>query len=317
MANMQPAPMTLDFVTPVVAQDSTGNFTIDLSQVASAINRRFYRQGLNWAVGGFKFISPVTGSIKISKLPNTWSLANGWTKTFKSWQRQQREALEDGQQESVAAKFNDFKIHMDTVHVAAGFSSNLLPRDASFNTALPGEWQASQLVVPNFGGPGTNYEPLIMGVGDRHGGFGAPGSAFSLIELYQNSRSVPQSPDPAVPAPVLSSDNILNLMFDVGDNNTDVLENAITKNDDLPYDQNEYPGGPTNMPGLQTHDVAQVVSYGAPTDVGTQYCKGGSFPCGLIRVSYSPTGNSSALGILIDLVPGNQRGYMTESMMEM
>ena len=307
--------MTLDFVTTVVPQDTIGRFTIDLSQVASAVNRRFYRQGLNWAVAGFKLVSPVTANVKINKLPNTWSLANGWTKVFKAWQRQQRDAVGDGVQESVVAKFNDFKIHMDATHLTAGFGANLLPRDSLFNTVLPGEWEASQLVIPNFGAPGVNYEPYIMGVGDKISG---TGGARSLIDLYAASRSVPQSPDPDVPADVLGPDNLLNLMFDDGDNNTDVLENVVGKNNDLPYDQENYPGGPVNMPGLQVHDVATIVSYGAgPDDVGTQYIKGGNFPCGLVRVEFTPTGNASALGILIDLVPGTSRGYLTESMMEM
>ena len=42
MANMQPAPMTFYVPTPVVNAGLTGNFTIDLSQVASLVNRRKY-----------------------------------------------------------------------------------------------------------------------------------------------------------------------------------------------------------------------------------------------------------------------------------
>jgi hypothetical protein len=51
---IQPAEMTLLTATSTVNAGATGNFTIDLSQCASLMNRRFYRQGLNWAVAGFK-----------------------------------------------------------------------------------------------------------------------------------------------------------------------------------------------------------------------------------------------------------------------
>ena len=53
--NMEPAVQTLTF-TGIVAPKGGGNLShIDLSQVASLVNRRFYRQGINWAVAGFKF----------------------------------------------------------------------------------------------------------------------------------------------------------------------------------------------------------------------------------------------------------------------
>ena len=31
-------------------------------------------------------------------------------------------------------------------------------------------------------------------------------------------------------------------MFDVGDNNEDVLDNVVGKNEAMPYDQTDYPG---------------------------------------------------------------------------
>ena len=222
---IEPSVLTLQFVTPSVSPGNSGSSFIDLSQVAGIVNRRFYRQGINWAVSGFKLIVGAGfGSVQIQKLPNTWSMSNSWEKVFRAWNRQQREALEDGEQESVVARFNDFKIFADSDHLAAGFAGNLMPVTTGPgllpHTALPGEWEASQLVIPNFGAPGNNYEPYLTAVGAKVGG---AGGSFSLIQLYEDSRSVPHSPDPDVPAGVLSTDNILNLMFDVGDNNTEVM----------------------------------------------------------------------------------------------
>jgi hypothetical protein len=306
-SKIQPAVMTLAFALPSGAAQST----IDLSQVASIVNRRFYRQGINWAVAGFKVVSPsgVTGSMSIAQLPNTWVMSNAWEKTFRAWQRQQRESLEDGQQESVRAKFNDFKIYADSAHLIAGVASNLLPVDFAGDPYAPGEWDMSQIVIPNFGTPGNNYEPFITAVGDDVGG---AGGSISAVKAYANSRGVPQSPDPAVPGTVLSTANFLNLMFDVGDNNTDVLANVVGKNDDLPYIQYDYPGADVQAPTMQYHDSALI---SGTTIGGITQLKGGNFPCGLVRIASSLSGEDTLLQI--NLIPGNHRGYLCEPMTEM
>lgn len=309
-SKIEPAVMTMAYSLTIPAGIS--NFTIDLSQSASILNRRFYRQGLNWAVSGFKIrtVGAGLGTIGVAKLPNTWSMSNAWEKVFRAWDRQQREALEDGTQESVRARFNDFKIFADSTHLNAGFAGNLLPSDNDGNVAAPGEWEASQLVIPNFGAPGVNFEPFLTAVGPKVSG---AGGSYSLIQLYEDSRSVPFSPDPEVPGGLLSTDNILNLMFDVGDNNTDVMTNAIGKNNDLPYIQDDYPGGATQLPGLQIHDATDL---SGTTISGSSYLKGGNFPCGLVRVDAQSAEGFTAV-LLVDLVPGHHRGYMCEPMTEM
>ncbi len=317
MKKIEPSVQTLTFA--ITAQSSGKEFNyIDLSQCASILNRRFYRQGVNWAVSGFKILSGagVTGEISINKLPNTWVMSNAWEKGFRAWQRQQRDTLEDGTQESVKAKFNDFKIFMNSDHLGAGISRNLLPMSsatsaASVSTALPGEWEASQIVIPNYGTPGNNYEPFIMAVGDDVGG---AGGAFSLVKAYENSRSVPQSPDPVSPGGVLNAENIYRAMFDVGDNNEDVLENVVGKNDELPYDQLAYPGGDGQLPSLEMNDIEYITG---TTIGGTTRMKGGNFPCGLIEIATNSFTDQDVFLLQLNLVPGTHRGYLCEPMTEM
>jgi len=140
MKKIQPAVQRLAFTLPL-----SGTNYIDLSKVCSAINRRFYRQGLNWAVGAFRITGQGTmsGTTTVSKLPNTWAFANGWEKVFRAWQRQQDEALEDGTQESVKARYNDFKIYMDADMLTATTQTDaqaptsgqiLLPHDNDYNS---------------------------------------------------------------------------------------------------------------------------------------------------------------------------------------
>lgn len=123
---LEPAVQTLSFLVP------DGTSTIDLSQCASLVNRRFYRQGINWVVSGFrvfKDVATTTGSpgISIGRLPNTWVMGNAWERAFRHWQDLNKRAFEAG--ESLPGRFTDFKIFMDDVHHGAGSGANLLPID--------------------------------------------------------------------------------------------------------------------------------------------------------------------------------------------
>jgi hypothetical protein len=170
---------------------NTDQFYVDLSQCASLLNRRFYRQGINWAVAGIKILTNGQGSLTISKLPNTWVMSNAWTKGFKHWQKMNNQAL--AETESIRPKFLDFKIYADDVHHQSGFANNLLPVSLS-GVATPGEWIASKFVVPNTAGAVAavnNFE--VVATGQNYGPAGASGlNAVSLIEGYAASRALPQ-----------------------------------------------------------------------------------------------------------------------------
>ena len=307
------------FNTPAVDAGLTGTTFIDLSQCVSIINRRFYRQGLNWAVAGMKILSGKDASITISKLPETWVASNAWEKGFRAWQKQQDEALEESGGESMKARFNDFKVFADVDHVTAGFATNLLPRVVLGGTTVEfdnGTWEPSQIVLPNVNpdGTGSDVEPaerFLHMVGANV--FGA--LSRGIIEGYADSRAYPQSPDPVGPA-VGDADNWMARMFDVGNDMEEVLENATLRNDTLPYDQDEYPNGEGNAPALQLHDFETIT---ATTIGGQTRVKGGMFPCGLIRIDHTNTSttNNVNLAIVIDLVPGTHRGYLATPMTEM
>ena len=103
-------------------------------------------------------------------------------------------------------------------------------------------------------------------------------------------------------------------MQDVGDNQSEVVVNAVDKNDNLPYNV-AYPGAPGNGGTSITHDVTFLTG---TTVGGTTHIRGGEFPCGLMRFDVS---NRDAIAknitIQIDLIPGPHRGYLAESMTEM
>lgn len=319
-SKIEPAQLTMLFNTTGVDVGSTDHFYIDLSQCASIVNRRFYRQGLNWVVAGMKILSGKDGAVSISAIPNTWIASNAWEKAFRSWTKQQNEALEISGGQSMKAKFNDFKVYADVEHVTKTFSNNLIPRVINSPTTTleydTGTWEASQIVLPNVNpdGTGSDVEPaerfLHMVGTNVHGAM-----SRGILEGYADSRAYPTQPDPVGPD-VGDSDNWMARMFDVGNDMEEVLDNATLRNDTLPYDQDEYPNGEGNAPFMVLHDFVTITG---TTIGGMAHVKGGNFPCGLIRIDHtnSSTTNNVDLSILIDLVPGPHRGYLAVPMQDM
>jgi len=329
---IQPASMTLTFATPDTAG---GRYYIDLSQCASLVNRRFYRQGINWAVAGIKVSSLKAGTFSVGKLPNTWIMSNSWEKSFRAWTKMNNEALAETQ--SVRPKFLDFKIYADDQHHQQGFAANLLPVTFSAGTSTPGEWSPSKISVPLVSpagafNPGDTIERELIAVGASYPG-NSPVTGFnavSLIEGYAASRGLPNIADPNTPsdAPDIGGgtpENWMQAIFNEGtDQASDVLEDMITENTIAPYPfENDgtnldtmYPGGANQLQGLEWHDFVTLYESNVTNGIGTQRVKGGNFPCGLIAFDWTPDSAANVI-LQIDLVPGNHRGYLCEPMTDM
>ena len=334
MSKIEPSVQTLYIGTQTIGVADTAY--LDLSQVASLLNRRFYRQGINWAVAGFKVLSQSTfaGSVSISKLPNTWVMANAWEKSMRTWMKMNNQAL--AETESVRPRFLDFKIYADAGHHSAGYAQNLLPISQSAIAPTLGEWESSKASIPLVSpagvfNPGETVEREFIATGASYPGVSAATGfdALSLIEGYAASRGLPQQLDPNTPtdAPDIGGgtpENWMGAIFNEGTNQiSDVLEDMITENNQAPYPfegmdaltvDTQYPGGANQLSGMQIH-TAQYIS--GTTVGGTTRLKGGNFPCGLIRFDFANQGTPSALIIEIDLIPGNHRGYLCEPMTEM
>ena len=303
---IEPAVQTLEFTIPV----STAARYLDLSAAASVVNRRFYRQGLNWAVAGFTVIAaPSTaGTITMSRLPNTWVVGNAWEKGFRAWQRQQDEALAEGDQQSVKGRYNDFKIFADDDHSGTASPHFLLPVDLSGATfSAPTEWLHSEVAIPNSPAPGVTTEYKLHMVG----GDSATRDVKSLIKAYADSRATPQSPDPATPG--TASTGLYTSMFDVGNNDSEVVANAEFRNDALPYNQNNYPGSAGNGGTLEL--MNRIFLNPGSTIPGKYSLAGSNIPCGLVKIDAGNVDNSFTL--LVHMVPGTHRGYLATPMTEM
>ena len=332
---IEPAAMTLTFATLSSTAGVTRKSFIDLSQVASLANRRFYRQGLNWAVGGFKVSSLKAGTVTIGKLPNTWVMSNAWEKSFRSWQAMNDKALEDT--ESVRPRFMDFKIYANSDHHTAGFANNLRPISFAGVAAAAGEWESSKISIPTSGATGNATDFELVAVGASYPGASAATTldAVSCIEGYAASRGLPYAKDPNVPddaedvGPTGTPENWMGALTNEGiDQDKDVLDRMIgadAENNQAPYPyendgtalDTQYPNGANQMSGLEYHDLVNIFETNVTDGIGIQRLKGGMFPCGLIALHWTPSNASANLVIQIELVPGHHRGYLCEPMTEM
>ncbi len=349
---LQPVPLTMTFdlgilnPSPSTDVNTTRTVFIDLSQCASLVSRKFFRQGLVWATGGMKLTTVATdvdgnpvvgnpaGRLIVRKLPRTWTMSNAWHKGFAAWSKMQNEALDEA--DSVKPKFNDFKIFMDESHHNAGVGANYLPISAgtvapSFQVATPGTWDMSEIVIPTWGDPGDSKNREIIAVGANYPGAGASGlDAVSLIEGYAASRGLPDIRDPNVPADAASAagntpQNWISATFsEATDQDADVLTDLISDNTKAPYPfENDgtatdtmYPGGANQLTGSQISNFEYITG---STIGGNTHIPGESYPCGLIRIdllNYDQTNYQKNI-LQISLVPGPHRGYMCQAMQEM
>ncbi len=327
MKKIQPAVKTLYFNVP------TGQSFVDLSLVASAINRRFYRQGLNWGVSGFTFFNKGanTGNITISKLPDSWTVANSWVKGFALWNEMRDKVLEHSP--SLKSRYSDFKIYANQAMAqasiqdepVAGDGEILLPVSPDGGLLLKfGEWEYSSYVIPNdpLNSDATTEYKIHM-IGDNVNTVSL--KSKSLIMGYGFSRSRPQDVDPNIPDADDSQrgEDWMTDLFDVGDQEPQIREGLVDDNDQPPYrvgaahpddatnDEIYYVGGDQNLPALEFHDE---VGFTSTTISSKNLMRGNNFPCGLVQIDNTIAGTD--VYMQIHLVPGTHKGYLCQPMQE-
>ena len=277
---------------------------LDLSQCASILNRRFYKQGIQWAVARITFVDTTgtaNGTVNVQKIPTTWVAANSWKKSEAAWDKMNENAMEFA--EGVKPRYYDYKIHMDQTHVASGFALNLLP--VGIDPPLAGEWLASEFVIPDEGTNTVQSFKVHMTGNDNANGKG-------LVAGYARSRALPFDPDPRTFSSL--SENWISQVFNQGTLQTsEVLDDLEITNDGLPY-ADDYIGGST-VPLNEIVDEVVFRNTAERPAPGSRLSIGGfTAPCGLIRIDQLA---SATLRMYVDLVPGTHRGYLCEKMGDM
>jgi len=301
---MQPAHRTLSYLI------ADGASYFDLAQDLSKINRRFYSQGMSYAVGSVDFayggVDPnavLAVSASVSTAGDTWTVHNAWTKGQAHWIAQQRRARRlIGQ--SAKPTWEDYKVYLDDAHRAAGNETLI---DGNGDAVGSGEWDYSVLhIEADDHSISEWYMHLIGGdVGSTDRG---------LILGYQQSRATVQAQDPELPAEYGS--NMYSALADDQDGASPaVAADMEDENDEPPYDQDDYVGNDTNADWPMLQHLA-LASVGQPHAVMPGFVA----QCGLLRVNTSSIlangANGSAPSILLNvhLVPGGYKGVLADPM---
>ena len=306
---IEPAVTTLNYDIDY-SQVGVDNY-IDISRDLSNINRRLYRQGMQYAVGGIT-VSDDVGStrnieLNVSTAGNTWIVHNAWKKGQALWMEMQKEVLASNP--SVAGKWRDYKVLM-TEEMA--FSNTARALTGSMSTWQPGqEWARSLYVVPQHDVDPTTG--LVKAAEEWYACLIGPDDPaqkiFSLVKAYEESRATVQDISPNVPG-TLPNSFYLKLQDD-GSQDPELATIVIDENDQPPYAL-AYPGGEAfGVKGAMTRVGRGTLNANAPT----LQMPGFTAECGFIYLNAkSATDVTGNVRVQIHLVPGEYKGVMAVPM---
>ncbi len=304
-------------------QDS--EYTIDLAKDLSITRRKLHRQKMTYTVLGGQIKESANNSFYFKTAPHCWTTNVAIRRAFNIWRKANREAYKKS--DITAPKWSDFKLRLDATH-----TSNLTPMydvtedGTTVNKPYQeGEWNYSTLVQAKlidpdndggleFDADADSWDMQIVGT---HTGSGEIATDHdSSQKFYQNltrvgvinswyySRSTPQTADPnnAPSGPGglhgVRTDPLSNL-FDVQDDDSEMISVIESENDQAPYDY-------YNVPGMNAGELQLVAfvdnSAGEPDVVNVP---GFQAPCGLIRVK--PTERASGAILMLDVLVEGER----------
>lgn len=306
------------------------NYTIDLARDLSVVCRKLHRQKMTYTVLG-GIVKESAGSVFAFKTaPHTWTTNVSIRRAFNMWRKANAEQYKKTPGLK-APKWSDFKLYLDMTHREGNALQCVMDATEDGENTVPyqyGEWNYSTLVQPKLIDPDNdgglefddNADSWDMHIVGSHTGSGlttteANGSKFytdydtvGVIQSWYDSRSIPFSIDPhnAPPGiggsqgatqPGINTDPLSNL-FDVQDDDAEMIDVIQGENDHAPYDMNRVPGAQNGELQLVAITDNQA---GEPDIVNVP---GFQAPCGLIRVK--PTGNNGAILMLDVLVEGER-----------
>ena len=297
---MQPAQTVLSYFV------GNGNSYLDIAEGLSKVNRRAYRQGMEYAVGKVTFgyqANPqaiLNVQLNVHTAGDTWSVHNAWKKAFAHWTAQQRRARRlIG--ESAKPTWEDFKVYLDDSH-RGGTIVQCLAGDES--PVSSGEWDYSRLL---WEADDASIDEVYMHL--IGGDLGSPPTDFGLILGYQQSRATVQPEDPDLPAEY-SLNMYTRLAQDQDAVADEVAQNMEDENDQPPYDHDDYPGTDANSDAAWLQEFG-VAAPGAPMAV----LPGFVAQCGLIKLhltAHAVADGAVTSGVTslvqVHLMPGNYKG---------
>ena len=292
---------------------------IDIAQGLSALNRRFYRQGLYYYVSGVTVHdSNQNAWVKFATAPDTWITKNSWVRAFRAWSKLNSVAAgaAGANDLAIAGKYHDFKVYLNDYH-RTNADSGLLPIGSLDYNSITGsfpnyvitpgavpfesdEWTYSKLITgdPVNSDPQQVDEFFIHLLGPHVGSSGAF-TSIGCVKSYADTKAQVEVTSPDLP-PETSSDPILNL-FDTGDNYDNILDDLENDSDEVPYDHDVYIG--------ERADDTLIVAQTANSQGAGAVTRAPGFvvPFGLLEVITNAS-TAGKIEIVLELASGNYNG---------
>jgi len=305
---MQPAITSLVYVMTPSSGEATAN--IDIAKGLSTVNRRLYRQGMNYAVAGVSIGRFDTGITKcmLQTAGNTWMVQNAWKKGYALWRAQQREVLKV--MPSIEGTWADFKVTLDDVVTTATLNPRNSTTGGSSGDPVCDEWNYSEYVWDD---DGTEREPKFHLIGASN-----LASSIGLVQEYHISRAAVHLDDPDVDSD--ASDSIYAKSLGTDEISDMLVDNVEAENDQPPYDQSEMYGGDT------AGDLAVIIDEFSTSMHNSGRSVPFIAPCGLLRVNITSKVNNDIQqpwtlvasdemhAVFVHIAPGGYKGVLATPM---
>lgn len=292
------APTQLRLSFEVAASASSDLKFIDIARALSAINRKFYRQGVYYYVNSVELHNDENSVVDLLVAPDTWVTKNAWNRGFRTFQNM------NAQVDTPRPKYHDFKIKLLTTQTESNtMDPDLYTSSMNSGNAVPDEWEFSKFTtLLSDGGAADEFTVHLLG---PHDGAAGNRNSVGLIASYGDSRPHPDSSGSPV-IPTDATTDPLNLLFDASGDHAleDIQSNLADDNDETPYDHNGYIG----------EGAYSLVQVARLTTVLTSHrvAKSSGFcvPFGLIAVR--PQQTSTGYSITLNLAAGTYHGVYAE-----
>ncbi len=271
---------------------------IDIARALSAINRKFYRQGVYYYVNSVELYNNEDGIVDIHTAPDTWVTKNAWNRGFAIHQKM------NAQSNLPRPKYHDFKVLLRADQNDSNtMDPDLYNANGLHNSRSPDEWVYSQITtMESDGGSADEFTLHLLGdhVGAQHGR-----TSVGLIKSYGNTRSQPD-PDGSPTIPSTGHHDPLSNLFDASQDEAmdNINENLDYNNDQTPYNADDYNGS-------SDYHMQHVARLATSVTTG-RVAKASGFcaPFGLICVD--PQGTSTGYRIVLNLAAGTYHGVYAE-----
>ena len=291
---------------------------LDLAAGLSAVNKRFYRQGLYYYIKSISVVETTNDTkIRFGTAPDVWHIPQAWRLGKKNWDKMNELAAGGATSlDHITGSYHDFKVYLNANHRTdpdvAVPSNGPESMDGSPDYD-PDEWVYSKInsLFPANDDEDNNadrdtFDIMLLGTSHVAGAGGADEfAAISLCRSYLMQKAIIRT-DVPYQFDDLGDDPLLRI-FDTTDNLRDTVDDLQDDNDTPPY----------NSDATYADTIMRAQCSVGPTSNKMATMPGFCVPFGLLEVLTTAgpgvaSDFTNNVTIMIELAPGPYHGVYAE-----